>query len=469
MKEKTRRKLLGKRLYAFYRRFRYLRFLKKIRKQRLRELKSDEIQEKESFRENIKRQRRIEKNAEKRRARELRNEAREERKAIREAIRQKVREEKRLDKQKQKLEQEELQQEQVEIRKRITEQQALEKDLLTKKKSDEKNRKKELRHKRNRLRPYLIRRRFREIHYSVKKINKSSFRRWTAWFVEVAETKTERNLFFKIALNSLSMFLLSHLVIYYLGQVITVWVAYTFDYETIVFYYKIYYNIDSSDWTSDAVKILYSIKPIAGLILGFIGLILYASNQNNTGKIKLFFLWSFVNGMVLFFGSLLMGTLLNKGFGWVISYLYYKDTGKMVFSILAIFALFISGTTIGRRLLISGNSYFNFVDSRNRKFLITSQVILPVFLGTIILSILKIPAEAYFTTQEEITYEVLKVWTILLLIIPSVVAMNSYGEIYFDEANRRPRINWIFVLLAMLFIAAVYYVLWGGLIITPPE
>ena len=59
---------------------------------------------------------------------------------------------------------------------------------------------------------------------------------------------------------------------------------------------------------------------------------------------------------------MLWGTLLNKGFGYVITYLYYSDTGKMIFSIVAIF--FLVATTfyeeekdITKAYLLGANSY----------------------------------------------------------------------------------------------------------------
>ena len=454
-------------MYAIYRRYRYLRYVKKITKQRRKEKKLQDLREKLDFKENLQQQKKLEKRNAKQRMRDLKKQAKEEKRAIKKSIKQQVKKDREHEKQKIRAEKNELLSEQDKVKQRLREQQELEKELLLQQRLKLKAAKSRYRKKRRRLRPYLIKRRLRETVRSFRKFNREGFKRWKEWFIAVAETRSERNLFFKIALNSLALFVLSHLVIFFIGQFITIWTALSFDYETILFYYKIYYNIESSDWTGDAVKILYSIKPVTGLILGSVSLIIYITNQNETGKFKLFFLWAFVHGMVLFFGSLLMGTLLNKGFGWVISYLYYKDTGKMVFSILSIFALFVTGSSIGRRLLISGNSYFNFIDSRNRKFLMMSQVIIPIFFGTIILSLLKIPVELYYTTNEEVVYEVLKLWTVILVLIPALIAMNTYGEIFFDETERKPNVNWIFILLTMGIIALLWFGLEYGRVFRP--
>ena len=156
----------------------------------------------------------------------------------------------------------------------------------------------------------------------------------------------------------------------------------------------------------------------------------------------------------MFFGSLLTGTLLNQGFGWVIAYLYYRDTGKMVFSIIAIFALVVTGTAVSRSFLISGNAYFNLINRDNRKFLLVSQVLLPVLIGTAINSFMKVPVDFYYTTSEEVMYEIFKLSSILILIIPIILTFSSFTTVYFDEEPRKIRYHWVYILIAFLL-------LWG--------
>ncbi|NOX45484.1 MAG: hypothetical protein GXO89_00720, partial [Chlorobi bacterium] len=166
--------------------------------------------------------------------------------------------------------------------------------------------------------------------------------------------------------------------------------------------------------------------------------------------LKLFFLWGFIHGMIMFFGSLLMGALLNKDFGWVISYLYFRDTGKMIFSIFSIFALVALGGFTAKSFLISGNTYLNFVDKSNKRFLLSSQVVLPVIIGTIILILLKIPNNFYFGSEDEAYFETFKLSTVLLFLIPLIMAFGSFNETYFDEEPRKIRFYWKFFLLAII-------------------
>ncbi|MCD4731676.1 MAG: hypothetical protein K8R74_13810 [Bacteroidales bacterium] len=221
-----------------------------------------------------------------------------------------------------------------------------------------------------------------------------------------------------------------------------------------MYYYKIYYNIESSDWTADSVKILFSIMPLTGLLLGIIFIIIYATFSSETGKIKLFFLWGFVHGMVMFFGALLMGTLLNKDFGWVIAYLYYRDTGKMVFSIISIFALISIGAIISRSFLISGNSYFNLIDKSNKKYFLFSQVVFPGIIGSILLVFLKIPNSYYYVTTDEVFFEIMKLSTLIILIIPLIMTFGTYNDVLFDEEPRRINLKWQLMIITYLLVIA---------------
>jgi hypothetical protein len=281
--------------------------------------------------------------------------------------------------------------------------------------------------------------------------------------IHLIENKSDRNQFLKITLNSTALFVLAYLTLYLAGELITLYAATTFDFKIILFYYKVYYNIDSDQWTPDAVKILYSIKPLAGLVIGAVAMIIYSSIRNDLQVFKLYFLWLFIHGMVMFFGSLLMGTLLNQGFGWVIAYLYYKDTGKMVFSIISIFALVITGTSIARSFLISGNSYFNYIDRDNKRFLLLSQVLSPALLGTAIISLMKIPNDYYYTTTEEVLFEILKISSIIIVIIPIILAFSSFSPVYFDEENRKVRFHWFYILVFAIIYLGYRFLLMDGM------
>lgn len=446
MNEATRKKIFGNKLYPVYRRIRFLRYKKRLIKQNhkiaLSNQQAKELDGRQpsglAFR--INRIYRLSVYAYKRR-RELRAEELTRLRARKAAenlekfeVRQKIQEKKIQDRQLEKQRNLEFKQQ----------------NLLEKR-----NRKAELHQ--------LRKAKWEAFKHEIKTFDRNTLRRWFKGLLAFAENKDKRHNFFVISVNSLVLFLLSYMVIYVLSQLITVWVATTFDYKTILYYYKIYYDIESSAWNADSVKILYSIMPLNGILLGTIFIILFSTFRNEPGNFKLFFLWGFVHGMVMFFGSLLMGTLLNKDFGWVIAYMYYRDTGKMIFSIISIFALVAIGGVIAKSFLISGNAYFNFIDKKNRKFMLTGQVIFPIITGTIILALIKIPNEFYYGTVDEMYYEFLKLSTLVILVIPLIVAFRSYDETYFDEEPRKIFLNWKALVVTVVIIIAFRFGLVSGI------
>ncbi|MCF8378313.1 MAG: hypothetical protein K9H49_01975 [Bacteroidales bacterium] len=496
MKENTRRKILGNWLYSIYRRMRYIRYLKKLKKERLQQYKLEELKENQSFQTNIKEkkisdqkndrlkrkqiklelkkekeeikrkikeQSRLDRQLEKQKKKSEREETRKMKKEMQQSMRQQAREERKLAREKTKKLREDQKLEQLEIKKRLKEKALQDRQELIEQRLRRDEELKKYKTKKRLLRPYLIRRRLREIFRGIGSINKLTFKRWKIWLNETRKNPAERINFFKIIINSTSLFVLSYLSLYIVGQLITLLVAATFKFDTILFYYKIFYNIDSAEWSGDAVKVLYSIKPFAGLLIGVISLIIFSSKRNDSGVFKLYFLWNFVNGIVLFFGSILLGTLLNQGFGWVIAYLYYKDTGKMIFSIISVFALVVGGVSVSKSFLISGNAYFTNISAQSKKIVALGQVIFPSIIGTAIIAFLKIPGEYYFTTTEEVTYEVLRLSAILIFILATIISFPSYSEIFFDEEPRKIRLGWIYILITVVIFACYYYFLASGL------
>ena len=445
MKETTKRQLLGKRLYPIYRRMRFLSYKKKQLKLRRKQARIEEIEViKETKRKNKQslsfkfyRIFRLIKYVLKRRKfhrlqkKNLRKAQKLEKRELKQRLKLKAKEDRVLDKQKMRLEKQEYR-EQKKARK-------LERKEWTKS-------------------------HFQSLIHEIKTFDRHSLKRWWQWFKRVSENKDKRNNFFIITLNSITYFFLSYLVIYVVSQLITVWVATSFDYKTIMYYYKIYYNIESDDWTADSVKILFSIMPLTGLLLGTVFIIIYSTFKDVPGKLKLFFLWGFVHGMVMFFGALLMGTLLNKDFGWVIAYLYYRDTGKMVFSIISIFALISIGAVISKSFLVSGNAYFNQIDKNNKKYFLYAQVIFPAVIGTVLLVLFKIPNSYYYVTTDEVFFEIMKLCTLIILIIPLISTYRSFHDTFFDEEPRKLNLKWKLMIVTIILATAFRYGFVDGIV-----
>jgi hypothetical protein len=467
MKERLKQKLFGKRFYSIYRRLRYVRYLKKKKKERKKEILLENLREKREFKINLQKQKQKEKDLFRKKSKIEKAEKKElTLQAIRE-IRDKLKAEQKIEKIKKGHGKLQIKNEKQEFRAKLKALSQTDRKLEIEKRKNEKIQKTlfkiQQKKRRRRLINYLLKKNLKQFINDLKNPNRQTFRKWFRWIVVVVENERHRNNFLIISINSFALFVLSYFVMYMISHALTTWIALSFDYKTILFYYKIYYNIDTSDWTADSVKILYSIQPLTGLIIGVVFIIVFSIFRNETGRFKLFFLWGFIHGMVMFFGALLMGTLLNKDFGWVITYLYYRDTGKMIFSIISIFSLIIIGSAVARAFLISGNAYFNWISKNDRKLLLTSQVIIPAILGSLIIAFYELPYDFYYITKDEVFFEFLKISTIILVLFPIAIVFGTFNDIYFDEEPRKIRIQWWVIILVVALLVTFRLLTYDGM------
>lgn len=253
------------------------------------------------------------------------------------------------------------------------------------------------------------------------------------------ENAPKRKLYNTIFINSTVFFLLSYLLFYLTYQAVTVIVGYLFHYPTIVYYYEVYFNISSEAWYHHSVKSIYSSGPLALFILGLISLIIYNNLKELTGNFKLFFIWAFLHGVNMLFGALLIGNLFDTGIGYVLSWLYITDSGKVLTSTFSVFILIVTGMIVARPVMISGNHYFNEINRENRRLFVIFQMILPFLAGNIILIILRSPHFMY--------YETFMNFVLAIPLMAILASTPNQHDLYFEEGEKKVRIGWIFVVI----------------------
>jgi hypothetical protein len=283
-------------------------------------------------------------------------------------------------------------------------------------------------------------RQIRSIISSIQSVNLPSIRQKIRDFKENAEP---RKLFTIISINSTALFLLSYLAFFLLSQIATVIAASFFDYPTIVHYYEIYFNISPEAWYHDSVKTVFSSGPLVNFAVGVTFFIIYSNMREKTGPFKLFFLWGFLHAVNMLFGAMLVGTLFETGVGYVISWMYIMDTGKVMYSIISIFLLVLAGLLATKQFLISGNTYFNELNKTNRTLFIIFQVLLPYFIGNAVLILIREPRFIFYDTFIG--------FTLIICILPVLFTYRSYHELYFEEEEKKSQISW----LALLILAGV--------------
>ncbi len=395
--------------YRIYRRIRYLRFLKRKRKLIRRDLantrRQEAIKQKVQMEEHI----RVEKRQEKLRIRleklQLKKEAR--------------------------IRRQELKREHVDFHE---EHQKKLREVKLKSAVDQKHRKKRIRKQMN----VYLRASLRNLARSLKP------RSFLKAYNNFRSRRKQRRNFYIISLNSTGYFLLSYFVVYMIVQASTIVAALLYHYPTILYYYQLYFNITENQWSHDSVKTIFSAGPLVSLFLGIIFIIIYSRIKEMENRFKLFFLWGFLHLMTMFFGAMLVGTLFDTGLGYVISWMYIMDTGKLLYSIISLFFLVIAGFLVTRSFLVSANSYYNEVTRKNRLSFIFAQILLPFILGNLALIIIRQPIIMYYETYISLT--------MILMIIPIMVSSGNYPELYFDEQQKKISLSWVIFLILMAVI-----------------
>jgi hypothetical protein len=278
-------------------------------------------------------------------------------------------------------------------------------------------------------------------------------------FIDPTNDRNKRtgNNFMVIALNATSYYLISFLVMYLLGQFLTAIFALHYDYKSTIYYYKLVWLIDSYDWTVEAVKLLFSVAPLLSLLLGIVFLVLYIILYDDRSNIKQFFLWGFAHGMIWFFGAFLAGTILDEGIGYVVMYMYFKDTGKLIISLFSLSALMLIAAFTTKWFLFSGNAYFNQINEHNRAFFTYSQVFVPMVLGTVVLVAIKLPMITY--------YELFTLLTSLVFMIPMITNYKSFNTFYFDEIPIVIKLDKKALITALIMLVAFRIIFDFGIVI----
>jgi len=264
-----------------------------------------------------------------------------------------------------------------------------------------------------------------------------------------------------ISINSIAYFIISYLVVFFLSQFITIITTLSCNIPVQLFFHKIEFLVRSTSWTSDSVKIIFSAGPISALVLGFIFLIIYTKVIDTDGLLKLFFLWGFIHGFTIFFGSILIGTFINQGFGYVINWLYFFDTAKLLIVAFSAIVMLLIGLTVPKYFFTSANTYYNNQHPKQRKSFLMNQILIPWLIGGVLINLFKI-SNNQGIYQFRI-YDIMLFSSSLLIILPSFFQTYKYPELYFDEEPKSFFISWKSVVISIVLLLVLKIGLYRGI------
>jgi hypothetical protein len=219
-------------------------------------------------------------------------------------------------------------------------------------------------------------------------------------------------------------------------------------------YNEVVYLIRSRDWTEEAVKVVFSTGPLIALMLTLISLTIFSLASHETRVARLFIMWVFLHAFSQCFGEMIFGALLNQGFGWVLAYLYFNDTEKMLLVVVILLVMLTGGLFLSRFLLLTGNIYFNNIVKGKRGPFLVSQVFLPFLVGTGLIILIEQPLRNSFELVVEAS--------MILVILPAILRARVTNDLFFDEEPRKIRIKWFWILGTILALALFRIYFWKG-------
>lgn len=262
-------------------------------------------------------------------------------------------------------------------------------------------------------------------------------------------------LFPRIFVNSLFAFLLAYVFVYLVFNLTLLLSSAAFNIPTLLSYSEISYIVKGTGWTSDAVKVIFSSGPFIMLLLGTVMLFLYQYVSHETGILKLVVLWIYSLSIVQCLGEITVGSLLSKGFGYVLMYMYVNDTMVLVITVLALCGMVAAGVLSTRQYLVSANSYFNDLPHRlNRKFLVY-QFLLPFIAGNFIIYLVKLPGIT--------VYELFVNATMIFVLLPVIIRGGTMADFYFDEEPRQVKLVFPMILASIIILILFRLVFSSGL------
>jgi hypothetical protein len=258
----------------------------------------------------------------------------------------------------------------------------------------------------------------------------------------IRKSKVPGSTFRLISVNSLALFLLAYLVIYLLNLMITGIAARVSNIPAVLFFDGVDFIIRGKDWTADAINIVFSSGPLFMLFLSAIFIIIYISVETETGILRLLLLWLFFHALTRSMGEILVGTIMNKGFGFVILYLFIMDTGKLVLTISSLIIMSTMGIFLARPSLFSANIYFNFLLKSHRMRFILNQFLLPYFIGNILIFLVKLPTINMFDIAVNAS--------MILFLFPVAVWSTNIEDLYFDEEPRKLPFSFLLIITTVI-------------------
>jgi len=242
-------------------------------------------------------------------------------------------------------------------------------------------------------------------------------------------------------LNSTLSFLLSFIIVFFINQLITIYVCtiynvptllhslggfinYSPHYRQIMDYLDIIYLVGpySYLWTRFNIIIIFGAAPFISLLLAVVFYKLFGITKSKVRFLRLFFLWSMINSFNMFFGAYIVGAITRSGFIKCVEWIFFSrkyDIEEIIIMVLSSIVLITIGF-FSRTFFLRISDHKELTISKNRRYYLIAQILLPYLTGIAFLILISFPNLVH--------YNLFIYLPILLVVITAVVSPRGFQK-----------------------------------------
>jgi hypothetical protein len=269
-----------------------------------------------------------------------------------------------------------------------------------------------------------------------------TFLHYTAWIV---------------LFNSLFYYLIAYVLIFILTSLSSVVMASVFGISTIISKDQFTFLTSRGSWSMDAVISIFGTAPFISLLTALGLLVLYEFKASCNSSIRILLAWMIILCFTNFFGGIILGAFLNRGFGYIFMYLYIMDTGKVIITIICMMMSFIIGQALSRFFLFTANVYYNELRGGDKVRFGIFQFLIPFIFGNIVIGLFNFPT----LNQDSIFLRI----SALLILIPLLIGCSTTSDLYFYEQPGLPSLAISPAFIALFLLLMGRLVLGEGIIL----
>ncbi len=267
---------------------------------------------------------------------------------------------------------------------------------------------------------------------------------------KIVSTPELRRKFGFTYLHSTAYFILAFMLIYIIYQGVTILVASSYNIPIIWYYYQLKFPLYTFSplYTRQALVVIFAMGPLLSLMLAFVFLKLFFTENPFAKRFKLFYLWGFICGVNMFFGAYIIGVFTRTEFIYTSAWLFMShmlDPIEIVFTAISVVMLIIVGRIVTPLFLLSSGSV-TLIKPESRLLFVLCQVIFPWLTGMLLLFLITLPN--YYIPL------ILKTITPGLIMIPTLFLYNSmeYNNIHQSGVIQRNYFKWSIVIAVVVLL-----------------